>query len=64
MMSKFSTLLALGALSSLASAQASTCAIGGDSSIVANTGTPVGTEQVVDGSEFNYHYIQERANMH
>lgn len=51
MLFKIPASLALCVFSPLASALSSTCAVGGDSSIVANDGTPVGTEEIIDGSE-------------
>lgn len=47
-----SPLLALWGFSccTLVHAQSQSCPVGGDASIVAMTGTPVGTEQVVDNS--------------
>ncbi|KAI3391830.1 hypothetical protein diail_6707 [Diaporthe ilicicola] len=49
MLSKFLLLAPLLASAPLANAA---CPIGGDTSIIANTGDPVGTEKVVDGTTF------------
>ncbi|PSR78958.1 dienelactone hydrolase family-domain-containing protein [Coniella lustricola] len=43
------TLMAVWVASAVCSTQSSTCPVGGDASIVANDGTSVGTEVVVDG---------------